>query len=152
MKTYISVGGAAARDDAGGLLLRGFLAEKGVDCLLRVGDLQPFLLRPRLTLLGLRLRFLGHFALLSHCQFQLVKVPQPGLEPGRPIRTRECKSRLSANSSTGAHISKLDVRAGSPSTSSPALTWFFRPSSAALPLLTSRSSFSPLQSLRDNRQ
>src|ERR1700729_1201538 len=29
-------------------------------------------------------------------------VPQPGIGPGRPNWSRECKSRLSANSSTGA--------------------------------------------------
>src|SRR6266446_6947784 len=63
-------------------------------------DYQAFLPRPTFTLSRLFF-FLRHFVLVS----QRIpaggnKVPQPGIEPGRPNWARDCKSRLYANSST----------------------------------------------------
>src|SRR5260370_42530879 len=75
-----------------------FLAEEFGDCFLRIAfNYQSLLLRTRFTLSALRLWFFGHLALLSHCTHL---VPEPGIGPGRPEWARDCKSRLSASSST----------------------------------------------------
>lgn len=75
-----------------------FLAEEFGDCFGRIAfNDQSFLLRSRFTLSGFRFFLLGHLLILSHC---IHLVPQPGVGPGRP-KSRECKSHLSANSSTG---------------------------------------------------
>ncbi len=58
------------------------------------------------------------------------EVPQPGIGPGRHEWARDCKSRLSASSSTGAQA-VLNVGAGMPVKTSPVPTWF-GPLSAAL--------------------
>src|SRR5260370_5014661 len=55
------------------------------------------LLGTRVSLSAFRLWFFGHLALLSHCTHL---VPEPGIGPGRPEWARDCKSRLSASSST----------------------------------------------------
>lgn len=76
-------------------------------------------------------------------------MPPPGIEPGRPNWTRECKSRLSANSSTGAYAA-LDAVAGWAFDRLPAPAWFFRPSSAALlPLPSCSPFFSGLSNKRE---
>lgn len=98
---------------------------------------ERFLFRSALRLfLGL----LGHHVLLSQRFLSAVKVPQPGIEPGRPCGSRECKSRLSANSSTGAYRVKLEAVVGEVLTGLPTTAWFLRPSSAALPLSSCRAS------------
>jgi hypothetical protein len=93
---------------------------------------ESLLLRPRFTLSALRLWLFGHLVLLSHPFLYGEKVPQPGIEPGRPVGSRECKSRLSTSSSTGACSRKaLTVGAVMPLKTSPVPT-FFGPISAAL--------------------
>src|SRR5580704_14855397 len=97
---------------------------------------QPLLLGSGFTLSALRYFLLWHLVLLSHPFLSAVLevMPQPGMEPGRPKnRSRECKSRLSANSSTGARCKKaLNAETVTPVKTSTVSAWFFRPFSAAL--------------------
>jgi hypothetical protein len=82
---------------ASGLALRLALEERG-DCFERIAfNDQPFLLRAGFTLSPLRLWLLCHLVLSSHCT---ELVPEPGIGPGRLVRARGCKPRLSASSST----------------------------------------------------
>src|SRR6267378_4953200 len=93
-------------------------------------DNQAFLFRPSFTLTAFRIRFFWHLSLISH-KFLLGKklVPRPGVGPGWSY-PRECKSRLSTSSSTGAHVA-LNVGAVDPFKDSPVPT-FSGPSSSAL--------------------
>jgi len=114
-------------------LARGIFLEEFVDSNLRVAfDDQTLLFGSRFRFLLLPLWFLLHLVLLLQrfLSAALVTVPQPGIGPGRPNWARGCKPRLSANSSTGAQISGLDVGTGHLGDAVP--TWFFRPTSAAL--------------------
>src|SRR5260370_15626072 len=105
------------------------LRERG----LRVAfDNQAFLFRPPF-ILSCNFSFLRHFVLLSQMFLAGEKlVPRLGVGPRWLIKPRECKSRLSSSSSTGAK-SVMDVGAVMPLKESPAPT-SFRPSSAALNL------------------
>jgi hypothetical protein len=58
-------------------------------------------------------RFLGLLAFLGifpRATVVLLKVPLPGLEPGRLWESPACKAGLSANSSTGAFVSAVQAR------------------------------------------
>lgn len=130
-----------------------FLSEEFGDYFLRIAfNYQSLLLRSRFTLWALRFCLLGHLELLSHWFSVEVKgVPQPGIEPGRPFGSRECKSRLSTSSSTGACSRKaLNVGAVMPLKTSPVPT-FFGPTSAAL-LPSSFSCSTPSNSCDDGKQ
>ncbi len=90
---------------------RGLLFEKRVYGFERVAfDDKPFLFWSGLTLLTPRFVFLGHTKLVSYSKNL---VPEPGIGPGRHEWARDCKSRLSASSSTrgsqakGPHIAAL---------------------------------------------
>lgn len=87
--------------------------EEGVYRLLWVGNDQPFLFRSALPLLRFGLTFVCHTVVSSH-RFLNGVMPQPGIGPGRRGWARDCKSRLSASSSTGAQRA-LNVGAGNPS-------------------------------------
>jgi hypothetical protein len=119
------------------LLLRGLLKKlvNGISGI--ASDDKPLLARSGLLLLGyLRFRFLGHCVLLLRSRrlsAVVVVVPPPGIGPGRPFRSRECKSRLSASSSTGGQVTP-DVGTGGPSQRA-VPTWFG--SSSATPHLFS---------------
>src|SRR5580704_10378293 len=94
---------------------------------------QSLLLGARFTLSALRRFLLRHFELVSHWFVSAVKcVPQSGIEPERREWARDCKSRLSASSSTGGYKKELNAGAAMPLKTSPVPAWFFRPSSAAL--------------------
>jgi hypothetical protein len=68
------------------------------DCLERIAfDDQSLLLGSGFTLSALRFWFLWHLGLSSYCT---KLVPEPGIGPGRLVRARGCKPRLSASSST----------------------------------------------------
>src|SRR6267154_3936682 len=93
-------------------------------------DNQAFLFRPTLTLW---FSFCRHFVLLSQkIPAGQNKVPQPGIEPGRPNWARDCKSRLYANSSTGAQ-DVPDMGMVTPCQVSPIPTFFGRSSAALQP-------------------
>src|SRR6266498_2271261 len=130
------------------------LFEQLVYRVLRIAtDYQPLLCGAAFTLLALRFWFLGHLLVVLSRRFptRVEVVPQPGIEPGRPCRSRECKSRLSTSSSTGAYRSSLDVGAVMAVKSSAAPTWFFRPFSAALLPSSCHASFSRRNHLGDLR-
>ena len=57
---------------------------------------------PGLLFLRFRRWLFRHLVLLSRRFSVGVEMPQPGIEPGSHEWARDCKSRLSANSSTGA--------------------------------------------------
>ena len=81
----------------------GLRLEEGIYRLLRVGNDESFFLWSALTFwCFLRL----HKVLLSsRFLFGESGMPQPGIGPGSPEWARDCKSRLSASSSTGAQNS-----------------------------------------------
>lgn len=102
----------------------------------RVFDDQPFLFWPPLALGGLRPGFFSHSVLSSHW-FLSGCVAPPGIGPGRPEWARDCKSRLSASSSTGPSVKPNAGTGGRRKRAVPAL---FRPFSAAPDLFSWRSS------------
>lgn len=79
-----------------------------------------------------RFSFLDHHGIipLRDSVGEQKDVPQPGIGPGRPEWARDCKSRLSASSSTGAQ-SKPNVGTVAPAKSY-AVPTFSGPFSAAL--------------------
>lgn len=83
-------------------------AQQFIQRRLRVSDDQPFLFRSPLTFGGFsRLWFVGHTVLSQW--FPLTGlVPPPGIGPGMTNRPRECKSRLSAISSTGGIVEGVE--------------------------------------------
>src|SRR6267154_2397913 len=96
-------------------------------------DNQAFLFRPTFTFCAFHLGFFSHLSLISHKFLAGVnKVPQPGIEPGRPNWARDCKSRLYANSSTGAQ-DVPDMGMVTPCQVSPIPTFFGRSSAALQP-------------------
>ena len=117
-----------------GDLLRRRLFEEFIYGDLRIAsDNEPFLSGAGFTFFALRLGLFGHLVLLSVSRLRAAsKVPQPGIEPGRPFGSRECKSRLSTSSSTGAFNKALNAGTVEvfPGVTVPA--WFFGPISAAL--------------------
>ncbi len=122
-----------------GRILRGcasvrLFLEKLGDCFARIAsDNQPLLCRTRFTLLPLPLEFLCHVRLISQIFLAGEKlVPRPGVGPGWSY-PRECKSRLSTSSSTGARIVALNVGAVDPFKDSPAPTFSGPFSAAPLP-------------------
>jgi hypothetical protein len=93
------------------LALLGLALEEFGDSLLRVAfDDQSLLLGAGFTLSALRLLLLWHVGISS---YSTKLVPEPGIGPGRLVRARGCKPRLSASSSTrgpqakGPHIAAL---------------------------------------------
>ena len=99
------------------LLGNGLRLEERVDCLLRIVNDETFFFGSTLAFWCLGLRH--KVVLSSRFTFGESMVPQPGIGPGRPEWSRECKSRLSAISSTGAST-VLEAEAGKPSKHSPA--------------------------------
>jgi hypothetical protein len=96
-------------------------------------DDEPFFDWAALAFQLLWVSFYCHVAVQLSTRFPAVasKVPQPGIGPGRPEWARDCKSRLSASSSTGAHNEALNAGTVMPVTDSPVLA-LFGPFSAAL--------------------
>jgi len=106
-------------------------------------DDKAFLFRPPFTFTRC-FPFPRHFVLLSQMFSAGEKlVPRLGVGPRWLIKPRECKSRLSTSSSTGASSVK-DVGAVMPLKESPAPT-FFRPSSATLNPSSQRTSYAKNQ-------
>lgn len=104
-----------------------FLEQLGEDFTRIAADYEAFLFRSTFALF---LRLLRHLIVISHSFLSGENlVPRPGIGPGWSY-PRECKSRLSTSSSTGAQEAQ-DVRAVDPFKDSPAPT-LFEPSSAAL--------------------
>jgi hypothetical protein len=84
-------------------LLCGLRLEQSVNRLLGIGDDEAFFFGPALTLFRSGRLLCSHGVLSSSWfLFGHEMVPQPGIGPGRPEWARDCKSRLSAASSTGA--------------------------------------------------
>jgi hypothetical protein len=97
----------------GGKLLR-LLAQKLVYRVRRVAaNDQAFLAWSGLTLLAFLRLFLSHCVILPKSNL----VPKPGLGPGRPVaKARECKSRVSAISTTWAPLWGASANAPQPQT------------------------------------
>jgi hypothetical protein len=129
------------------LALFGLRLEQRVHSLLRVFDDQSFFFRSPLTFCRL---FRLHQIVLSS-RFSIWGMPQPGIGPGSPEWARDCKSRLSASSSTGAQIA-LD--GGTGDRSKCAVPPCFRSSNATLNLFSSCFSLSQanLCNRRDTRR
>src|SRR5882672_1123598 len=109
----------------------GALFQEFCERVLRIAlDNQAFLFRPSFTFSALHLGFFRHLSLIS--QLSLLgneKVPRSGVGPEWLTKPRECKSRLSTSSSTGAK-SLSDVGAVTPLKEDPAPTFFGSSNSA----------------------
>jgi len=143
---------ARVPDRAIELALVGLALEERGDCFERIAfNYQPLLLRAAFTLSALRSGLLRHLVLLSHPFLSGdERVPQPGIEPGRPNWALGCKPSLTANSSTGGYRKTLNAGTVKLLRGLTVPAWFFRPFSAALLPLPWCSSRSP--DLSHNRE